>query len=80
MLLEERDYGKEESTPSSFKEINWKKVGKYAAIGGLVIGSLAAIVGAGMAVFGKAPEVTDAPELEVLEETPALEEAQETGV
>lgn len=78
-MLEERDYVKEESG-FNFKEINWRKVGKYAAIGGIVIGSLAAIVGAGMAVFGKAPEVTDAPELEVLEETPALEEAQETGV
>jgi len=76
-MLEERDYVKEESG-FNFKEINWRKVGKYAAIGGIVIGSLAAIVGAGMAVFGKEPEMC--ADVEVLEETPALEEAQETGV
>lgn len=32
------------------KNIDWKKVGKWALIGGGVIGTLAAIVGAGLAI------------------------------
>ncbi|MCC7572197.1 MAG: hypothetical protein KO464_02265 [Candidatus Methanofastidiosum sp.] len=48
---------------TSTENINWKKVGKWALIGGGVVGAFAAIVGAALAVVHK-PESEEAQEEE----------------